>query len=47
MNLLPALLLTADPNGPVAEAGGIAVDRRGVIYIADAGKNIVCWQVAK
>jgi sugar lactone lactonase YvrE len=47
MDLLPALLLTADPNGPVAEAGGIAVDRRGVVYIVDTIKNIVCWQVAK
>jgi sugar lactone lactonase YvrE len=42
--LLPPLLLTSSPDGPMAQADYIAVDNRGAIYIVDAGKNIVCWQ---
>jgi len=42
--LLPPLLLTADPDGPIAQAEFIAVDGRGTVYIVDTGKNIVCWQ---
>jgi serine/threonine protein kinase/sugar lactone lactonase YvrE len=42
--LLPPLLLTASPDGPVAQADYIAVDSRGVLYMVDTGKNIVCWQ---
>jgi serine/threonine protein kinase/sugar lactone lactonase YvrE len=42
--LLPPLLLTASPDGPIAEADFIAVDSRGTLYIVDTGKNIVCWQ---
>jgi streptogramin lyase len=45
--LLPPFLLTSSLDGPVAEASAIAVDRRGVMYIVDTTKNIVCWQAAK
>ncbi len=45
--LLPPLMLTSSLDGPVAEASAIAVDRRGVMYIVDTVKNIVCWQAAK
>jgi serine/threonine protein kinase len=44
VELLPALLLTANPDGPFAHADSIAVDGRGTIYIADTAKDIVCWQ---
>jgi sugar lactone lactonase YvrE len=42
--LLPSVLLTSSPDGPIAQADHIAVDSRGTLYIVDAGKNIVCWQ---
>jgi hypothetical protein len=42
--LLPPLLLTSSPDGPVAQADSIAVDSRGMLYIVDSGKNFVCWQ---
>jgi serine/threonine protein kinase/sugar lactone lactonase YvrE len=44
---LPSLLLTSSPDGPLAQADSIAVDSRGTLYIADTGKDIVCWQPAK
>jgi serine/threonine protein kinase len=44
VELLPALPLTASPEGPFAHPDSIAVDKHGAIYIADAAKNIVCWQ---
>jgi streptogramin lyase len=42
--LLPPLLLTASPDGPIAQANFIAVDGRGTVYLVDTSKNIVCWQ---
>ncbi|HEY3862700.1 MAG TPA: serine/threonine-protein kinase [Verrucomicrobiae bacterium] len=41
---LPPVLLGASPGGPMAQAGNIAVDSHGVIYIVDEGKDVVCWQ---
>ncbi len=45
--LLPPLLLTSNPDGPIATADGVAVDKHGVLYIVDTAKDIVCWQTAK
>jgi serine/threonine protein kinase/sugar lactone lactonase YvrE len=47
VELLPPLLLTSNPDGPLARADGVAVDRHGVIYIVDTVKDIVCWQTGK
>jgi sugar lactone lactonase YvrE len=44
VELLPALLLASYPDGPSANPGGIALDKRGTVYIADPVKDIVCWQ---
>jgi streptogramin lyase len=45
--LLPPLLLTSNPDGPVAAADSIAVDGNGVLYIVDTAKDIICWQAGK
>jgi serine/threonine protein kinase len=45
VELLPPLLLSSSPDGPVAHADSIAVDNRGTLYIADSAKGIVCWQM--
>jgi serine/threonine protein kinase/sugar lactone lactonase YvrE len=42
--LLPPLLLTSSPDGPMAQADFIAMDGRGTLYMVDTAKNIVCWQ---
>jgi len=47
VELLPPLPLTSSPEGPFAQADGIAVDSRGILYIVDTGKQIICWQPAK
>jgi serine/threonine protein kinase/sugar lactone lactonase YvrE len=45
--LLQPLPLTASPDGPAAQAESIAVDNRGILYLVDSAKDIVCWQPAK
>ena len=47
MELLPPLLLTSNPDGPIATADSVAMDKRGVLYIVDTVKDIVCWQAVK
>ncbi len=47
VELLPPLLLTANPDGPVAQADGIALGPGGTLYIVDTSKGIVCWQPTK
>ncbi|HEV7927409.1 MAG TPA: serine/threonine-protein kinase, partial [Verrucomicrobiae bacterium] len=47
IELLPPLLLTSNPDGPIATADSVAVDKHGVLYLVDTAKDIVCWQTAK
>jgi serine/threonine protein kinase/sugar lactone lactonase YvrE len=47
VELIPPLLLTSNPDGPIATADSVAVDRHGTLYIVDTVKNIVCWQTGK
>jgi serine/threonine protein kinase/sugar lactone lactonase YvrE len=47
IELLPPLLLTSNPDGPLAHADSIAVDRHGTLYVVDTVNNIICWQAGK
>jgi streptogramin lyase len=42
--LLPPLMLTGSPDGPIAHPDGIAVDKHGTIYISDTIKDVVGWK---
>jgi serine/threonine protein kinase/sugar lactone lactonase YvrE len=44
VELLPPLLLTSSPDGPMAHADSIAVDNRGNLYLGDMVNNIICWK---
>jgi streptogramin lyase len=43
VEILPALMLAAEPDGPAAHADSIAVDKRGKVYVDDTVKDIICW----
>jgi serine/threonine protein kinase/sugar lactone lactonase YvrE len=47
VELLTPLLLTSNPDGPLAHADAVAVDKHGTLYAVDTVKNIICWQTGK
>jgi sugar lactone lactonase YvrE len=47
VELLPPLPLTSNPDGPFARADGLAVDSRGVLYIVDTARDVICREPGK